>query len=203
MATTHALAGILLAGAAVAVAPEYATVAILAGGMGGIFPDLDLYSEHRKTLHYPVYYSVLAVVASVLALAFPGTLTVGIGLFLLAAALHSLMDVFGGGLELRPWRGDSDRAVYDHYREQWIAPRRWVRYDGAPEDLLLAVVLGCAGVLVTPPVADVYIAGAVGISVVYALVRKPLVDVTEWVVLWLPESFLTRVPERFVEDFSR
>jgi len=44
------------------------------------------------------------------------------------AAVHSVADMYGGGLELRPG-GNSDRAVYDHYRGTWIAPRQlvWVR----------------------------------------------------------------------------
>lgn len=203
MATTHALAGMLLGGVVAVLAPEYTAVAILAGGAGGVFPDLDLYSAHRKTLHYPVYYSLLAVFTTTVALVAPSPLTVAIELFVLAAALHSVMDAFGGGLELRPWRGVSDRAVYDHFHGRWVAPRRWVRYDGAPEDLLLATALGVAGVLVSPATMDPYIAGAVGLSAAYALIRKPLVAVTEWLVASIPEAYLARIPERFVEDFSR
>jgi len=37
--------------------------------------------------------------------------------------------------------GNSDRAVYDHYRGTWIAPRQLVRYDGAVEDLALSIGL--------------------------------------------------------------
>lgn len=203
MATTHALAGMVLAGVTIAVAPEYTSVALLMAAVGGVFPDLDLYSAHRKTLHYPVYYSMLAVVSGIFAVLLPTTLTVGVGFFFLAAALHSLMDVFGGGLELRPWREQSDRAVYDHYRNRWITPRRWVRYDGAPEDLLLAVVFGSIAAVLYPTTADTAIVVAVAISTVYALLRKPLVNLTEWAVRSLPEHLLARVPERFVEDFSR
>src|SRR6056297_545185 len=56
-------------------------------------------------------------------------------------ALHAASDALGGGLELKPWRATSERAVYDHFRGRWIRPRRWVRYDGAPEDLAFAGIL--------------------------------------------------------------
>jgi hypothetical protein len=141
MLPTHVLAGMLLAAPLVRVAPELAPVGFAAGFLGGLLPDLDMYTGHRKTLHYPVYYSVLSVPALLAAVLAPSALTVGVALFILGAAFHSVADMYGGGLELRPWEGTSDRAVYDHHRETWIAPRRGVRYDGAVEDLALSVGL--------------------------------------------------------------
>ncbi len=102
-------------------APEFATVGLVAGFLGGLVPDLDMYVGHRKTLHYPVYYSVLATGGVLVGLAVPSVLTVAVALFLLGAAVHCVADIFGGGLELRPWEGTSDRAVYDHVRGRWIA----------------------------------------------------------------------------------
>src|SRR6056297_1279468 len=141
MLPTHALGGMALGLVVGAVVPEFAGVALVAGLFGGILPDLDMYAGHRQTLHFPVYYSVLALGALVLALLVPSLATIGSAVFLLGAATHSLADVFGGGLELRPWEATSDRAVYDHYRSQWIAPRRWVGYDGSPGDLVLSMAL--------------------------------------------------------------
>lgn len=40
--------------------------------------------------------------------------------------------VFGGGVGSEPWNTTSDRGVYNRFRERWHAPRRWVRYSGAP-----------------------------------------------------------------------
>lgn len=175
MVTTHALAGILLAGTTLILAPEYAPVAVVAASVGGVFPDLDLYAEHRKTLHYPVYYSALAAVGFGLVAVAPSDLTLGLAFFVLAAALHSSMDVLGGGLELRPWRGVSERAVYDHYRNRWLRPRRWVRYDGAPEDLLLAVALGIPSLVVYSGAMRRAVVVLLVVSAFYTLVRKPLV----------------------------
>jgi len=135
MLPTHVLGGMLLAAPLVRVAPELAPIGFVAGFLGGLFPDLDMYVGHRKTLHFPVYYSAFAALALFAALAVPSAATVGAALFLLGAAVHSVADMYGGGLELRPWEGNSDRAVYDHYRGTWIAPRQLVRYDGAVEDL--------------------------------------------------------------------
>lgn len=201
MATTHALAGMALASAAVLVAPEHAPVAVAAGAAGGAFPDLDLYGAHRRTLHFPVYYAVAAVAALAVALLVPTTLTVALAAFLAAAALHAAMDALGGGLELRPWEATSERAVYDHYRGRWLRPRRLVRYDGAPEDLLLA------GALAVPTLAHASgglrtaVGGLLVVSAGYALVRKPMVAATESLVAALPATVVARLPDRFTEDF--
>lgn len=202
MATTHALFGAVLAIPTLFFAPEYAPVAFAAGVVGGVFPDLDLYSDHRKTLHFPMYYSVAAAVAVGVSLLATGSVTVAFAVFFLAAALHSASDAIGGGLELRPWQARSDRAVYDHFRGEWIRPRRWIRYDGAPEDLLLAVCLAVPSLLVYQEPARTVVLALVAVSVVYTLCRKTLVDAAEWLVARIPPRFKGRIPERFIEDLS-
>ncbi|MBP1988126.1 metal-dependent hydrolase [Halolamina salifodinae] len=209
MLPTHALFGMLLALPVAALAPEHSAAALAAGLVGGVLPDLDLYAGHRKTLHFPVGYSLLAGAAAVGALLHPTALTVGATLLLTAAASHSLVDVFGGGLELRPWEGTSDRAVYDHYRGRWIAPRRWVRYDGASEDLLLSVGLaGPLWVLVDPPFRPVVVA-ALGIAVVYTASRRTLPRIAQTLAMSVlpgrvPPSLLAKLPDRYsAEDAGR
>ncbi|OAQ53432.1 membrane protein [Natrinema mahii] len=198
MATTHALLGLALALPLVAVAPDLAPAAFLAGLVGGVAPDLDLYTGHRKTLHYPVYGSVATVPAVVLAALVPTPVTVAIAVGLAAAALHAVADAAGSGLELRPWQGTSERAVYSHYHGRWVRPRRWVRYDGAPEDL------GVAGVVAVPLVAlgdgpvTALAVGLVAVSAVYVLLRKPLATVAERLVSYLPASARPYVPARYL-----
>lgn len=200
MLPTHALGGMALALPLAAVAPEFAPVAVAAGLLGGVFPDFDMYAGHRKTLHYPTYYSVLAAVASLVALVVPTTATVAAASFLLGAALHSVSDVLGGGLELRPWEGTSDRAVYDHYRGEWLAPRRLVGYDGSPSDLLLSVTLAIPlwyaleGPFRWPVIA------AVAVGAVYTALRRVLADLAHVVVSVLPAAALSYVPARYLED---
>ena len=202
MATTHVLAGIALASVALFTIPELAPVAVVAAALGGLAPDLDLYLGHRKTLHFPVYLPLL-VVPAVLAVALaPSAVTVAAGYFLLAAAVHSMMDAFGGGLELRPWLGTSKRAVYDHFNGRWIAPHRGVRYDGSPEDLALAGVLALPGLLLFEPPVPTVVGAVLAVSAVYTLLRKRMVRVAEWFVGQLPASVLARVPDRFVEDLA-
>ncbi|RQH03334.1 metal-dependent hydrolase [Natrarchaeobius oligotrophus] len=198
MATTHALGALALVAPLAAVAPELAVVVAVAAIVGGLFPDLDLYAGHRRTLHFPVYYWLLAVPAAAVAWIVPVPETVAVAVFLFAAALHSAMDAFGGGLELKPWLETSDRAVYSHYHGRWIEPRRWVRYDGAPEDLVLAVALAVPSLAVFDGVVRSVVLGLLAISAGYALVRKPLVAVAEWILVCVPDPVLDRLPERLL-----
>jgi len=200
MATTHALAGVLLAVVVEAVVPGFGTLPLVAAAVGGVFPDLDMAGAHRRTLHFPVYYTVTAAVAAAVALALPGPVTVAVALFLAAAALHAVADAFGGGLELRPWAATSERAVYDHYRGRWLRPRRLVRYDGAPEDFLLAAALAVPSALALSGSARVAVLAAVGVSAAYALLRKPLVDAGEALVAALPPRVLAVLPASLVDD---
>ncbi|RXK48667.1 metal-dependent hydrolase [Halorientalis pallida] len=201
MLPTHALAGMALALPVIVVAPEFAPVALAAGFAGGVLPDLDMYVGHRRTLHYPVYFSALAVGALALALAVPTALTVGLAFCLLGAALHSVTDVFGGGLELRPWEGTSDRAVYDHYRGQWLAPRRWVGYDGSPGDLLLSSLLAVPLLVTVDGAFRLAVLGGLVVAVVYATVRRALPTLAERLVdefgAVLPAVVLAQLPTRY------
>lgn len=199
MATTHALAGLLLAILASLVAPV-GTIGVVAALVGGVFPDLDLYAGHRRTLHFPVYYAVAAAGAVAVAILAPRPWTVAAALFLAAAALHSASDVLGGGLELRPWEGSSQRAVYSHYHGGWWKPRRWIRYDGAPEDLGLVVLFAIPAVVAYDGLVESAVVAIVAVSAGYVLVRKPLVTVAERIVAALPSHVLDRLPRRFIED---
>lgn len=198
MATTHAFAGLALAAVVALAVPELAVVVAGAAIVGGLFPDLDLYAGHRKTLHYPVYYAAAALPAVGIALLAPTPAAIGVAVFLVAAALHSATDAVGGGLELKPWKGTSERAVYSHYHDRWIAPRRWVRYDGAPEDLVLASVLAVPPLLVFDGIVRTAVLVLLVVSVGYAGVRKPMVEVTERAVARVPDDLVTHLPERFL-----
>ncbi|WP_135853762.1 metal-dependent hydrolase [Halorussus salinus] len=178
MNTTHAAMGVTLAAPLAVVAPEFAPAAALAGLAGGVFPDLDLLSgQHRRTLHFPVYYGVAGLAAGGVALVAPTTWTIAVAFFLLSAALHCVTDAAGGGLELRPWEATDDRGVYVHPAGRWTPPRRWIRYDGAPEDLLLAGLLSLPGLLVFDGTIRALTVLGLAVSVVYVAVRKRLPDV--------------------------
>ncbi len=173
MATTHALVGVTLAAALVPLAPESAPLLALAGGLGGVAPDVDtVVGTHRRTLHFPVLGWVLALPALGLAVVAPGPATVGAACFLLAASAHSLSDALEGGRELRPWERTTDRAVYCHACRRWLTARRLVRYDGSPEDLLLTVAFAVPAVLTFDGAVRWGCLALVALGAVYTLVRK-------------------------------
>ena len=200
MAMTHALVGVAVASLFALVHPEYGSEATALAFIGGIFPDFDLYAGHRKTLHFPVYYWVVVAGATALLLVSPSPVIVGIVFFLLSAALHSTMDILGGGLELRPWQARSDRAVYNHFEHRWHRPRRWIRYDGAPEDALLGVVLAIPAILIADTTIQWLIGGTLGASLGYVLIRRKIPTMTEQAVRFVPNPLLGYLPERFIED---
>lgn len=200
MLPTHALSGMALALPLLAVAPEFTPVAVVAGLLGGIFPDLDMYVGHRKTLHFPVYYSALAVFVAPIAISIPTTATVVLAVFLFAAALHSVSDVFGGGLELRPWEETSNKAVYNHYRGAWIGPRRLIRYDGSPTDLLVSIALAIPLLVALEGSYQWLVTGALVVAIAYTGLRRPLARLAPVVVRALPTSALLYVPDRYVEE---
>jgi len=178
MVTTHVAAGLLLAVPVASAAPHLAVPAAAGAVIGGVVPDLDLFAGvHRKSLHFPVYYSVLGVLVGVVAALVPSPVSVAAALFLLAAGLHSVSDWFGAGEELRPWERTSDRAVYLHPRRRWLRPRYVVRYDGAPEDLLLTIGLALPAAVTFDGWLRALVVAGVLLAVVYTLFRK---RVPEW-----------------------
>lgn len=202
MATTHALVGLAVGVVTVLAAPEHAPAALVAGFLGGAFPDLDLYVGHRKTLHFPTYYSLAALASAGLAVLVSHPFVTAAAVFLVAAALHATMDVLGGGLELRPWEGTSDRAVFDHWRGTWLTPRRWIRYDGAPEDLALAGTVGIPLLAVLEGPWTTLVLGMLVLSAGYVVLRKPMVRIAESLVRLLPLQVVKYVPQRFLEGFE-
>ena len=197
MLPTHAIVGLAIATPLVVVAPDLAPAALAGGLFGGIFPDLDLYSGHRKTLHFPTGYLLAVLPAVGLAALAPRAATVGLAFFILGAAAHCQMDRFGGGLELRPWEGRSEQAVYDHVRGEWRRPKRWVPYDGSPRDLLLlsAVAIPLLVVLERPFRLVVGLALVVGI--VYVGLRQWLASIAPVVFGYVPGWLADYVPDRY------
>ena len=197
MLPTHILAGLALAMPLAVVSPELGVFALIGALLGGLLPDLDLYVGHRRTLHYPTLYPVLTLPAVALAVLWPTPLTVATAFVLAAAALHCRMDVFGGGLELRPWEASSEKAVYDHVRGEWLTPRRWIRYDGSPGDLALSVGFGIPLFVVLDGIFAAIVAALVAIAVVYVALRRQLADLAPVVFGRLPAPLATYVPNRY------
>ena len=173
MVTTHMMAGVTMAAVLVYTAPELALAGAYGALVGGVLPDVDLFvGTHRRTLHYPALYWVGTLPALGLAALVPRSATVAIASLLASAALHSSSDVLGAGEELRPWERTVNEAVYLHPAGRWLRARRIVRYDGAPEDLLLTVMFALPGVLLYDGSIQYVCLLCVLLATVYALFRK-------------------------------
>lgn len=199
MLPTHVVVGLAVAAPLLAVDPSLAPAGLAGAAIGSVFPDLDLYAGHRRTLHFPTGYVLLAVPLVLAALSTPVPWLVATAFAAVGAALHSRMDRYGGGLELEPWQGTSQRAVYDHVRGEWRAPKRWVRYDGSPGDALLAGGLGLPLLVVLDGPFAGLVAGAVAVGIVYAGLRRQLAGLAPQVFAYAPEPVAAYVPERYRE----
>lgn len=197
MLPTHAMVGLAIAAPLSALAPDIAPAALAGALAGSVFPDLDLYSGHRRTLHYPTVYALLAVPAVVLAAVSTLPVTVGLAAFLVGATVHCRMDRYGGGLELRPWEATSDRAVYDHVRGRWRRPKRWIRYDGSPGDLALLTILSLPLLVGLEGPFRVVTAAALVVGVAYVALRRRLASIAPVVFGYAPEMVARYVPERY------
>ncbi|WP_049927443.1 hypothetical protein [Halopiger goleimassiliensis] len=180
MATTHVFAGLAVVAPVAYAVPELASPLVAGAILGGLAPDFDLVLEHRRSFHFPVAGAVVAGAGVALGVAVPSQLTVGVAAFAVAAWLHAVSDAIGGGPEMDPWNDRSERAVYDHVRGRWVRPRRWIRYDGAPEDAALAVVLAVPTLLVFDGWIRAIVLVGLAVSLGYASLRRRLVA-------WLPD----------------
>jgi hypothetical protein len=199
MAPTHALAGTLVGVAVASAFPGTDSAVLAAGYVGGLAPDLDLYADHRRRLHYPVGYGLGTAAALVALVVTPSPGGTVVLTCLAAAWVHAVADTLGGGLELRPWERTSERAVYDHVRERWLRPRRVVRYDGAPEDAFLAGGLGASVFVLTEGPVRLLVAATVIVAFLWVLVRRRVPRLVDQVLPFVPGPIQEYVPERFTE----
>lgn len=149
MVFTHILVGILIGAFYSTVHPEAASIAVIAGLFGGGFPDVDMLFMHRKTLHYPVIFSLLSVAGAIAVVIAPLPVIVLFFIAMTAAAVHCMMDTLGGGKEMRPWEKTDDRAVFNHVSGEWITPRR-LFYDGSIYDLAISLAASVLSWLLVP-----------------------------------------------------
>ena len=194
MATTHAFVGAALASVTLLFAPGTAPAAMAAGFVGGIVPDLDVFFDHRRTLHFPVLGPAFAGVLVVVAAFVPTTVTVTLAAFVVSAAAHSVMDYFGGSKEARPWLRTTDHAVYDHARGRWLLARRWISYDGSPGDFVLGAVASVPVLALGDRRLRIATLAGLLIALVYTVFRKRIFDVWDEYVTRLPAPILAIIP---------
>lgn len=199
MLPTHVVIGLALGAPLLVIAPEIAPVALLGVLIGSILPDLDMYSGHRRTLHYPTGYAIATAMSIPLAVWLQWPIAISGTFVLFGAALHCRMDRYGGGLELEPWKATSNRAVYDHVQRQWLTPKRWIRYDGAPEDFILMATIGLPLVFVFDGGFQWVTFIAIVVGGAYAVFRRRLAGIARTVFRHVPASVAHHVPARYLE----
>lgn len=177
MIFTHILVGLLVGALAPYALSIPVSMALVAGAFGGGAPDLDLVLTHRRSLHFPILFTVFAVPITFGALLTGNSLMGIVSISLISASTHSLMDILGGGKEMRPWNHTDDRAVYDHVNGRWIRARRYV-HDGSVGDLALAGVVAAAVYVVSGRQGQISAAILLGFAVAYFAVRR---RITEWI----------------------
>lgn len=140
MTPNHGTAGLLLSLTVMKWHPELVGIVALSAFLGGVLPDVDIKLEHRKTLHYPVYYGILTLIFVVSAVVSNSAVTVVGVYFFGAAALHCYTDYFVA-IEKSSDETDGAGVLYLHPRRKWIGPKEIINYAGSPGDLLVGLLL--------------------------------------------------------------
>ncbi|MFC6754499.1 metal-dependent hydrolase [Halorubrum tibetense] len=179
MLPTHVLVGMALATPVAVAVPELAGSVVAGAVVGSVLPDVDVVARHRRTLHFPSGYVLLAVPTVIVVLVWPSTATAAVATATVAAAVHSRMDAYGGSYELRPWERTTDRAVYDHVRGEWRLAKRSIRYDGSRSDLLLSFAAATPPLVLLDGTYRPLVGGALAVAVSYTLLRRRLPDVVD------------------------
>lgn len=175
MLPSHLAIGVLLCSPFYIYAPsEIQSIVLITIVVGSVSPDVDmLVGQHRKTTHYPEISTIVALGCTVLIPAdilfyIPATFTT-------AFALHAWIDIFGGGLEDKPWEKTSTQAVYRHLSNKWEAPRHYTGHDGSYRDLI-ATLLATVAIytIITENWFTAILLINLTIAILYTIVRKRL-----------------------------
>ena len=177
MLSTHLLIGGVLGLWPLFFMPEFLTVSVLAGIVMSAFPDLDLFHHHRRSLHRPFQYLILTAAAAVALILNPYLYTVVLFSSLAGMTAHSLCEILSSGMTMRPEEEPDDRAVYDHIRDRWIAPRRYILF-GESKDLILTVIAGTILLNVFSGFMKLVLSGVIVFGIIHFLV----LDVAEKIV---------------------
>lgn len=202
MAFTHLLMSLALAAVVSPLVSEFVALPVVLAitVVGGLGPDLDLLVRHRRTLHYPVGFPVLALVSLGVFVATGAGAALLLALGVAAAALHVLADLLAGSAEPAPWDPVTEFGVYDHVLGRWHRPRRVVGYSGSRGDLLLGAGCGLVALGLPAPATDVAVVALVVAAAGYTLARKRLSSVASAGARILPPGARRLVPVVDVEE---
>lgn len=191
MLPTHIILGLTFITPLIYILPEEFAFPLAIGVVvGSTLPDLDLlYGTHRKTFHSPIRSWIVVAITTTTFVLFQTPLTAALFAICFGFSQHSLSDVFGGGLEHKPWEKTSDKAVYNHYHKTWWTPRHYASYDGSPRDLTIFGVLSLAS-FQTYGILPYYshFVGSLGIiAITYTISRRYLPDLDTYLYKNIPQ----------------
>jgi hypothetical protein len=119
---------------------------VIAGMVGGVFPDLDQlqfwgppwlsrHFVHKKTCHFISGYFMATALLLATAALVPNYVIplVVLACATMGAGVHSFMDPFDGWNDKHPKWG-----IWEHIRGQWIASKRWIMFAGLWEWVIQA-----------------------------------------------------------------
>jgi hypothetical protein len=132
MVVTHVMASLFFY-SLIFQSPSGLVLVALVGG--AILPDLDVKFDHRRVLHFPFIYSLVAFMTSLFSLNY-------FSIFFGSAALHCVSEIFGN--DAGEYVDKEKGAVYDHIRSKWLKGLNIIRQDGGPRDLTLLTTLTIA-----------------------------------------------------------
>lgn len=172
MIVSHALLGGVIGILSMFIAPSELTVAIIAGGIGGLIPDLDMLLDHRRTLHFPFTSTVLLLPAFIAFVLVPMSITTVLFFGLAGMAFHAYTDILGEGRVMRHWVHIDHRAVYDHVTDRWVYPRRVIK-TGQGTDLFVTAFSGSLLVRVVDSPLSYVVVVLVVVAFVFTITLRP------------------------------
>lgn len=191
MLPTHIAIGLTLLTPLIYILPDEFTIPIAVGVIiGSSLPDLDLlYGIHRKTFHSPIYSWSIVIVTAILLLLVQTPTTAALFALCFGFSQHSLSDVLGGGLEHKPWKRTSEKAVYSHQSKNWWPPKHYASYDGSPRDLAIFGTLAFASHFTYGelPYFTYFISGLGLIAIIYTTSRKILPKLDTYLYKHIPQ----------------
>jgi len=127
---------------------------VMFGFIGGLIPDIDRWESiglsHRKTLHYPLGYGLLATILLALNYFIFSIWNIAFSCLLLGAWLHSIMDIFDGF-----WAEDINKGVYEHITRKWIRALNWVHF-ATTREWILQSFSSVATIAISPQLHNLY-----------------------------------------------
>ncbi len=175
MLSTHLLAGGLVGLLSAVLAPGHLVLLVAAGAIGGLFPDLDLLLEHRKTLHRPFQFTALFLALSGLYLAVQEPLVLVATAAAGGLVSHVAADILSQGKTKDPAHAKSDRVCYDHVHRRWLAPMNLVNV-GSGRDLLLTYLFAAPFLLTGELVIRLFGAGAAVFGTAWFLMKDTVTN---------------------------